>query len=55
MSKADSKNTTPLSSMFKSSELRSVFWRAEQDLGDDYAAMVMVDILDASTAAPPSA
>ena len=44
MAKAISLNTTPLSSLFADPALRTAFWRAEQDdLGDDYAALVAVD------------
>lgn len=41
MSKANP--TIPLSTLFTDQALQSAFWRAEQDLGDDYAALMHVD------------
>jgi hypothetical protein len=36
-------NSTPLSHLFTDPDVRAAFWRAEQDLGDDYAALVLTD------------
>lgn len=43
MAQATSHNITPLSALFTDPDVRSAFWRAEQDVSDDLAALVEVD------------
>lgn len=40
---ATRKNTTTLSSLFTDPDVRAAFWRAEQEAGDDFSALVETD------------
>ena len=43
MAQATKQNTTRISQLFTDPDVRAAFWRAEQEAGDDFAAMVEVD------------